>query len=75
MLAARDLPAATEVGAVYDPAVICLPRATALHRAAAQFARMGVRRIVVSHQRDFVGVVTGLDFAGAVAEAREQVAA
>jgi hypothetical protein len=35
---------------------------------------MGVRRIVVSHQRDFVGIVTGLDFAGAIAEGALQVA-
>jgi len=68
-LAARDLPPTTAVGKLYDPALICLPRETAIHRAAAQCARMGVRRIVVSHQRDFVGVVSGLDFARVVANA------
>jgi len=30
---------------------------------------MGVRRIVVSKKHDFVGVVSGLDFAGVVARA------
>lgn len=66
-LAARDLVHTTPVGDLLDPALICLPSETALHRAAAQCARMGVRRIVVSKQRDFVGVVSGLDFAGVVA--------
>ena len=73
-LAARELPPATDVGAVYDPSLVCLPQDTPIPRAASLAARMGVRRIVVSHQRDFVGVVTGLDFAGAVAEAALQVA-
>ena len=68
-LAARDLPPTTPIGTLYDPSLICLPRETPLHRAAAQCARMGVRRIVVSHQRDFVGVVSGLDFAAVIAAA------
>lgn len=71
-LAARDLPPTTEIGALYDPSLICLPRATPIHRAAAHCVRMGVRRIVVSHQRDFVGVVSGLDFAAVVADADAQ---
>jgi predicted transcriptional regulator len=65
-LAMRDLPPTTPLDSVYDPSLICLPRATSLGRAAAQCARMGVRRIVVTHQHDFVGVVSGLDFAAAV---------
>ncbi|MEZ4398525.1 MAG: CBS domain-containing protein [Kofleriaceae bacterium] len=68
-LAARDLPPTTQVGDLLDPSLICLPFETSLHRAAAQCARMDVRRIVVSKQRDFVGVVSGLDFAGVVARA------
>jgi CBS domain-containing protein len=72
-LACRDLPATTIVGAVYDPSLVCLPRETPIPRAASLAARMGVRRIVVSHHRDFVGIVTGLDFAGAVAAALEVV--
>lgn len=68
-LAARDLPPTTEIGDLYDPSLICLPRSTAIFRAAAQCARMGVRRIVVSHKQDFIGVVSGLDFAGVVAGA------
>lgn len=73
-LAARDLPPDIDLGAAYDPSLVCLPRDTPIPRAAALAARMGVRRIVVSHRRDFVGVVTGLDFAGAVAGAALQVA-
>ena len=65
-LAARDLALTTPLGTLYDPSLICLPRETSVARAAAQCARMGVRRIVVTHQRDFVGVVSGLDFAMAV---------
>ena len=65
-LATRELPPTTLLDDVYDPSLICLPRETSLARAAAQCARMGVRRIVVTHQRDFVGVVSGLDFAAAV---------
>lgn len=65
-LAARDLPPTTPIGDLYDPSLICLPRATPIHRAAAQCVSMGVRRIVVSHQRDFIGVVSGLDFAGVI---------
>ncbi len=68
-LAARDVDSATPVGDLHDAALICLPAETALHRAAAQCARMGVRRIVVSKKHDFVGVVSGLDFAGVVARA------
>lgn len=73
-LAARDLPPTTDVGAVYDPSLVCLPRDTPIPRAAALAARMGVRRIVVSHRRDFIGIVTGLDFASAVVESALQVA-
>lgn len=74
-LAARDLPPTTELGRIYDPSLICLPRDTTIHRAAAQCARMGVRRVVVSYQHDFIGVVSGLDFAAVVADAEAQVPA
>lgn len=74
-LAARDLAPETVVGSLYDPSLICLPRDTPIHRAAAQCARMGVRRIVVSHHHDFIGVVTGLDFAAAAAATGAEVAA
>ncbi len=66
-IATRDLPTTVTIGTVLDPALVCLPAETALHRAAAQCARMGVRRIVVSRHRDFIGVVSGLDFARVVA--------
>jgi predicted transcriptional regulator len=68
-LAGKDAAANTTIGSLLDPALVCLPMETALHRAAAQCARMGVRRIVVSKHRDFVGVVSGLDFARVVANA------
>ena len=68
-LAAAGQPPSTPLGSVFDPSLVCVPRETAITSAAALAVRTGVRRIVVSHQRDFVGVVTGLDFARAVARA------
>lgn len=68
-LTSNNAPASATIGMLLDPALVCLPAETALHRAAAQCARMGVRRIVVSKHRDFVGVVSGLDFARVVANA------
>ncbi len=68
-LAARGLAPATPIDELYDAALLCLPAETPVHRAAAQCWRMDVRRIVVSRARDFVGVVSGLDFAAVVAGA------
>lgn len=62
-LASRDLPRSTPVETTYDPAVICLPAETKLHRAAAQAAQLDVRRVVVCRGREAVGIVSGLDFA------------
>ena len=62
---ARALPENTAVEEVMDAAVVCLPRDTPMFRAAHQALRMGVRRIVVSHQRDMVGILSGMDFARA----------
>jgi|JI10StandDraft_1071094.scaffolds.fasta_scaffold271154_2 CBS domain-containing protein len=67
VLAARDLDPTTPVGELLDPSLVCLPITTSIHRAAAQAGELGVRRIVVSKNRDFVGLVSGLDFAGVVA--------
>ncbi|HVV84426.1 MAG TPA: CBS domain-containing protein [Kofleriaceae bacterium] len=73
-LAARHLPPEAELAALYDPSLVCLPRDTPLHQAAGLCVRMGVRRVVVSHQRDYVGIVTGLDFAGAIARSDQRLA-
>lgn len=62
-LAARGLPDDTRVEDVFDQALICLPAATRVCRAAAQIARLDVRRVVVSRDREAVGVVTALDVA------------
>jgi CBS domain-containing protein len=62
-LAARDLPPETPVDDVMDPAVICLPVGTRLHHAAAQAARLDVRRVLASKQGSMVGIASGLDFA------------
>lgn len=51
-----------------DPALFCVEASLPLHRAAAQAARMGARRVIACRHRDMVGVISGLDFARAVAE-------
>lgn len=66
-LAARNLPRDTRVEDVFDQALICLPDTTKLHRAAGYAARLSVRRVVACRDREAVGVVSGLDFARAVA--------
>ena len=67
-LAARDLPAETLVEDVFDQALICLPATTRVCRAAAQIARLDVRRVVVSRDREAVGVVSALDVARLLSE-------
>lgn len=62
-LAARDLPADVRVEDVFDQALICLPSTTRICRAAGQIARLDVRRVVVSRDREAVGVVSALDLA------------
>lgn len=66
-LAARSLPRDTRVEDVFDQALICLPDSTRLHRAAGYASRLSVRRVVACRDREAVGVVSGLDFARAVA--------
>jgi CBS domain-containing protein len=68
-LAARDLPDTTKVDDVMDPALICMPVKTQMHRAAQQGLRMRVRRIVASENRHMRGVLSGLDFADFVGRA------
>ena len=62
-LAARDLPRDTPVDAVMDTAIVCMPSTVRAFRAAAQAARLDVRRVIVTIAGEIVGVVGGLDFA------------
>jgi CBS domain-containing protein len=66
-LAARDLDRETPVEEVMDTAMVCMPSATRMHRAAAQAAAMRVRRIIACEHRDMLGILSGLDFARAAA--------
>lgn len=66
-LAARDVARETPIDEVMDPAMICMPSDTRIHRAAAQAAAMRVRRIIVARNRDMVGILSGIDFARAAA--------
>ncbi len=68
-LSARDLPEDTLVDDIMDPALICMPVTTPMHRAAQQAIRMRVRRIVASEDRHMRGVFSGLDFAAFVVRA------
>lgn len=62
-LAARELAEGTLVEEAMDPALICMPVSTRMHRAAQQALRMRVRRIVASENRHMRGILSGLDFA------------
>ncbi len=65
-LEARYLPRSTAVGDVMSPRILTLGPRTRLHRAAAQAATTGVRRVVVQEGENLVGILSGLDFARAV---------
>jgi len=60
---ARDTP----VENVMSPALILLESSTPIHRAAAMAATLGVRRVVATENQVAKGILTGLDFAKAVA--------
>ena len=62
-LAARDLDDTAIIEDAMDPALICMPVTTTMHRAAQQALRMRVRRIVASENRHMRGILSGLDFA------------
>jgi CBS domain-containing protein len=66
-LHARDLPRDTPIDDLLEPAIICMPVATRARHAAAQAARLDVRRVIACAHREPVGMVTGLDFAKIVA--------
>jgi CBS domain-containing protein len=66
-LEARDVRRATPVGDVMSPRLLTLSPNTKLHRAAAQAASTRVRRVVIQEGEKLTGILTGLDFARAVA--------
>jgi len=66
-MASRDMPRTTDVEEVMNPAIVCMDNSTKMHRAAAQAAAMRVRRVVSCRSREMHGILTGLDFAAAVA--------
>jgi signal-transduction protein with cAMP-binding, CBS, and nucleotidyltransferase domain len=66
-LESRDHPRSTPVEEVMSPRILALRSDTRLHRAAAQAAATRVRRVVVQDDGQLRGILTGLDFARAVA--------
>lgn len=70
-LLARELPAGTRVEDAMSPALLCLRTTVAAHRAAAFTVSTRARRIVVIHQHEMRGVVTGMDFVRLVATSGE----
>lgn len=65
-LQCRDEPASTPVEAVMSYAMLCLDRATRMHRAAAHALATRARRVVVVERHHVCGVLTGMDFARAL---------
>ena len=63
----QHMPRTTPVEDAMDPALLILPPTCPIYRAAAQASAMKVRRILVSEHKKSVGILTGLDFAKAVA--------
>ena len=57
----------TPVEKVMDPAVLTLPDHAAIHNVARQALAMGARRVAVMSKFELVGIMTGIDFARAVA--------
>ncbi len=66
-LESRDLPRHTPVEEVMSSRLLALRSDTRMHRAAAQAAATRVRRVVVQDDGELRGILTGLDFARAVA--------
>jgi CBS domain-containing protein len=61
-LEAARMPRDTPVEDVFSPALLCLSQRAPLHRAAAQAAATSARRVIATHEREMVGILTGLDF-------------
>jgi predicted transcriptional regulator len=68
-LVARDLPDGAAVEWAMNPALLAMPHDTPLHRAASQASAMDVRWVVTRRGQLVEGVVTGLDFCRAAANA------
>jgi CBS domain-containing protein len=66
-LESAELPRHTPVEEAMSPRLLALQPTTRLHRAAAQAAATRVRRVVVHDDGKLAGILTGLDFARAVA--------
>lgn len=62
-LLARDLSPNSVVEDAMSHGMLCLPKRTPLHRAAAQASHSRARRVLVVDDTVVVGVLTGLDFA------------
>jgi len=61
-IAAAEHPVGVTVADLFSPAILILPQETALHVAAGNAASQDIRRIVVSHGDEVVGIVSGVDF-------------
>lgn len=68
-LLARDLPPETPLEDVMSYAMLCLHASTPLYRAAAHASATRARRVLVTEDHRVIGVMTGLDFARAIAGA------
>ncbi len=66
-LESRDVARDTSVDEVMNPALVCLPHDTRIHRAAGQAITMRLRRVVAVKYREAVGILSGLNFARFVA--------
>lgn len=71
VLLAQHWPAHTAVEEWMVPRVLCLPKAMALHRAAAHALAMNVRHVLAMDDEGLVGIVTPLDVARAFAHATD----
>jgi CBS domain-containing protein len=67
-LASADLPRHTPVEEAMSSRLLALQPGTRLHRAAAQASATRVRRVVVHDNGETAGILSGLDFARAVAD-------
>jgi len=68
-LESQDLRRTKLVDDVMNPALVCLPEETRMHRAAHHATAMRARRIVAVRHREAVGILSGLNFARFVATA------
>jgi CBS domain-containing protein len=66
-LLARDLPPDTKLEDAMSYAMLCMHASTPLYRAAAHAAATRARRVLVTEDHRVVGVLTGVDFARAIA--------